>query len=157
MRRVDVVVGTLTAVVGFLLGEAPLVAAITFLVVKFGLWGGFLVFTFLWGLSGVLLVPVYDQVSGWLSRRFGRGEPEVQKKDLRREWIARAARITKPLGALANSALLGPVLGIPVFRMLGYQSFKLYAWVLASAPVFGAIWVLGVYGRATNLILGGGK
>lgn len=154
--KVDVVVGILTAVVGVLLGEAPLVAAITFLVVKFGLWGGFLAFTILWGGGGLLLAPIYDHLLNWLSFRFGKEEGS-EGEGLRHRWIVRAAVVAKPLGALVNAVLLGPVLGIPVFRALGYQGLCLYVWTLVSAPVFGAVWVLGVYGRATSILLGGGK
>jgi len=130
--------------------------AITFLVVKLGLWGGFFAFTALWGLAGVFLVPVYDQISNWLSHRFGKEEGSG-RGSLRRKWVTRAATIAKPFGALVNAVLLGPVLGIPVFKVLGYQGLKLYVLVLVSAPVFGAVWVLGVYGRAANLMLGGGR
>lgn len=154
MRRVDVLVGALTVAVVVVLGEAPLVAVIAFLVIKFGLWGGFLIFSTLWGLGGILLVPVYDRVSGWFSCQFegrsGRGQ-----EGLRRRWIAQAAQIAKPFGALVNSVFLGPIFGIPVFRALGYQGLWLYVWVLVGSLIFGAVWILGVYGRLATVVIGG--
>jgi hypothetical protein len=56
----------------------------------------------------------------------------------------------RSMGALVTMVVLGPVLGWPLFRLLGYSRRSTYSLTLAAAPIFGGIWVpfygLGVWG-----------
>lgn len=155
-RVVHVVLAALVAVVVALASEAPFMVTIALLVVKFGLWGGFLRFTAICGVVGILVALAYDQISNWfdrwISRRFGKAASKPEE-GLRREWIARAASIAKPLGALITAVFMGPALGIPGFKALGYEGWRLYVWTLISAPIFSAVWVF-IYGSAANMVVG---
>jgi hypothetical protein len=61
-----------------------------------------------------------------------------------------AGPLLRPLAALASMVVFGPVLGWPLFRLLGYTRTTTYYLTLIAAPVFAAIWVpfygLGIWG-----------
>lgn len=69
-------------------------------------------------------------------------------------WVRRVGEMAKPLlrplAALVSMVVFGPVLGWPLFRLLGYTRRSTYAMTLIAAPVFAGIWVpfygLGVWG-----------
>jgi F0F1-type ATP synthase membrane subunit c/vacuolar-type H+-ATPase subunit K len=66
-------------------------------------------------------------------------------------WVAGTAKpLLRPLGALASMVVFGPVLGWPLFRLLGYRRATTYYLTLVAAPIFAAIWVpfygLGIWG-----------
>lgn len=69
-------------------------------------------------------------------------------------WVKRIARVggpvLRPLAALLTMVYLGPVLGWPLFRLLGYEGCTTYVLTLLAAPIFAGIWVpyygLGVWG-----------
>ncbi len=75
-------------------------------------------------------------------------------------WVRRVADTAGPatrwLATLATMALLGPVLGWLLFRLLGYSDRATYALTLAAAPVFAVAWVsfyaLGVWSLLQGLV-----
>lgn len=74
-------------------------------------------------------------------------------------WVTRVAQIARPLlrplAALVSMVVFGPVLGWPLFRLLGYTRATTYYLTLVAAPVFAAIWVpfysLGVWSLGVHL------
>lgn len=66
-------------------------------------------------------------------------------------WVAEVARpLLRPLAALVSMVVFGPVMGWPLFRLLGYRRATTYYLTLVAAPIFGGIWVpfygLGLWG-----------
>jgi hypothetical protein len=66
-----------------------------------------------------------------------------------------AGPVSRSFGALVVMGAVGPVLGWPLFRLLGYSRRTTYALTLAAAAVFGGIWVpfysLGVWSVVEGL------
>ena len=75
-------------------------------------------------------------------------------------WVRRVADTAGPamrsFATLVSMALLGPALAWLLFRLLRFSRRSTYALTLASAPVFGAVWVpiysLGVWGLLQDLL-----
>jgi F0F1-type ATP synthase membrane subunit c/vacuolar-type H+-ATPase subunit K len=72
-------------------------------------------------------------------------------------WVAEVARpLLRPLAALASMVVFGPVLGWPLFRLLGYRRSTTYYLTLIAAPVFAGIWVpfygLGVWALGVSRV-----
>jgi len=69
-------------------------------------------------------------------------------------WVRRVADTAKPhlrpAAAVVGMVYLGPVLGWPLFRLLGYTRRTVYVLTVLGAPIFSAIWVpyygLGIWG-----------
>jgi hypothetical protein len=76
-------------------------------------------------------------------------------------WVRRVAQVARPLlrplAALVSMVVFGPVLGWPLFRLLGYRRATTYYLTLTAAPVFAAIWVpfygLGIWALGLSRIL----
>jgi F0F1-type ATP synthase membrane subunit c/vacuolar-type H+-ATPase subunit K len=72
-------------------------------------------------------------------------------------WVSGVARpLLRPLAALVAMVVFGPVLGWPLFRLLGYTRASTYYLTLVAAPVFAAIWVpfygLGVWALGVSRV-----
>ncbi len=67
-----------------------------------------------------------------------------------------ASPATRSFAALVSMVLLGPAFGWLLFDLLGYSGRTTYALTVASAPVFGAVWVpfygLGVWAVIEGLL-----
>jgi hypothetical protein len=69
---------------------------------------------------------------------------------------ATAAPALRFIGALVAMVVFGPVLGWPVFRLLGYRRRSTYALTVLAAPLFGGLWVpfygLGIWGLIQSVV-----
>lgn len=74
-------------------------------------------------------------------------------------WVKRIASlgrpVLRPLAALLTMVYLGPVLGWPLLRLLGYERCTTYVLTVLAAPIFAAIWV-PYYGLGVWRLLQGG-
>jgi hypothetical protein len=75
-------------------------------------------------------------------------------------WVRRIAGTAglgvRSFATLASMIIVGPALSWLLFRLLGYSKRSTYALTVASAPVFGVVWVpfyaLGVWGLVESLL-----
>ena len=82
---------------------------------------------------------------------------EERKHTWRERLVMYLARTAKILGVLAAMVVLGPTLGWPAFKLLGYTEREVYILTIVAAWIFGAIWVpiygLGVWGEGLNRLV----
>ncbi len=71
-----------------------------------------------------------------------------------RSIAATASPATRSFAALVSMMLLGPAFAWLLFDLLGYSGRTTYALTVASAPVFGAVWV-PVYGLGVWAVIEG--
>jgi hypothetical protein len=149
IRRAGVTVFTAgSLVVGFIVGEATLIAPVVFLAGWLGFWPGMVVFT---GSCVILGLAVLGAVGHfWPSRNAPASTKSLEKGPVRTA-LERLCRRSRTMGALAVAWYCGPFASPPILRAFGYQGRRLMTWVVASGFLFGTFW-FSFYGGAFSVI-----
>ncbi len=158
------------ALVGIFWDEVLLAGPIIALVAAFqhllGYFPGFVVayvvFCLLWMVIGFFFFTLWLRIEPWIKKVLRIKEKEQtssdeQKKTWRTRLVLRAAHVAKILGALVAMVILGPTLGWPAFKLLGYTKREVYILTVIAAWIFGGIWVpiygLGAWGEGLNRLV----
>ncbi len=158
------------ALVGVFWDEVLLAGPIMALVATFqhllGYFPGFavayVVFCLFWTALGFFLFTLWLRIEPWFRKTLKLKEreqkPTEEKKHTWRErLVLRLAQTAKILGVLTVMVMLGPALGWPAFKLLGYTERDVYTLTVAAAWIFGGIWVpiygLGVWGEGLNRLI----
>jgi hypothetical protein len=134
--------------VGFLLGEAALIAPVIFFEGWLGFMPGLIVFTASCVILGLGVLGAVDHF--WPSRGV-QSDGSALGKGAVRQVMARVGRRSLPVGAMAVALYCGPFASPPILRALGYQGRSLMIWVIGSGLVFGIFW-FSFYGGAFSVL-----
>ncbi|OGY24596.1 MAG: hypothetical protein A2Y57_01970 [Candidatus Woykebacteria bacterium RBG_13_40_7b] len=162
-------IGLIGAIAGTVWDEVLLAGPIMFLVAGFqhllgniiGFGVAYVVFCPLWIGIGFFFFTAWIKIEPWLKRILGIKDKEQQTaKEFEHTWRARLvlylAKIAKIFGVLATMVVLGPTLGWPAFKLLGYKEKDIYKLTIIAGWIFGAIWVpiygLGVWGAGLSRV-----
>ena len=114
---------------------------------------GGVVFTLIWFTLGIGALELVTRkrwfTSFFETSPFTKMNLEGEKLKWRDRLVYWAANLTRAFGGLVAAVVLGPVLGWPAFKWLGYQKRGVYLWTGLAAPIFALVWVT-FYGGIWN-------
>jgi hypothetical protein len=133
---------------GFVVGEATLIAPVLFFAGWLGFLPGLVVFTASCVILGLGVLVAVDRF--WPSRIAPARKATLERGPIRKA-LDRVGRRSRTLGALAVAWYCGPFASPPILRAFGYQGRRLMTWVIVSGLLFGAFW-FSFYGGAFSLV-----
>jgi hypothetical protein len=133
--------------VGFVVGEAALIAPVIFFTGWLGFLPGLVVFTASCVILGLVVLGAIDHI--WPSRT-GQASTSGLDKGPIRQALERIGRRSRPIGAVAVAWYCGPIASPPILRAFGYQGRSLMIWVIVSGLLFGTFW-FSFYGGAFSV------
>jgi hypothetical protein len=134
--------------VGFLAGEAALIAPVLFFANWLGFFPGLIAFTSSCVILGLGVLGALDHF--WPNRVEPASTTALEKGPIRL-LLERVGRRSRPMGALAVAWYCGPFASPPILRAFGYQGRRLMTWVIVSGLLFGAFW-FSFYGGAFSVV-----
>jgi hypothetical protein len=134
--------------IGFVAGEAALVAPVIFFAEWLGFLPGLVVFTASCVILGLVVLGAIDHF--WPSRMSEKSTSALEKGPIR-QLLERVARRSRPVGAVAVAWYCGPFASPPILRAIGYQGRSLMIWVIVSGLLFGTFW-FSFYGGAFSFV-----
>jgi hypothetical protein len=134
--------------VGFVVGEATLIAPVVFFAGWLGFLPGLVVFTASCVILGLGVLGAVDHF--WPSRIAPASTAALEQGPIRKS-LDRVGRRSRTMGALAVAWYCGPFASPPILRAFGYQGRRLMTWVVVSGLLFGAFW-FSFYGGAFSAV-----